>query len=414
MSVPPEINTGPFAALAYRDFRLLWSGQILSMIGTRMQAAALLWHVYQLTGSEYALGLVGLARVVPLVLFAMVGGVVADVLDRRRLMLISQCVMAVLAAGLGIWSLIGLDVVWPIYLVAGLNAGVIAFEGPARQSLVPALVPRAHLGNAVSLSSTTGQLASMIGPAVMGLLISRYPIGLVYCLNAASFLAIIASLLVMRPPANDVEERPQLGLSAALEGLRFMRHSRLLVSLMLLDFAATFFASANTLLPAYADRVLHVGPKTYGYLAAASSVGATLGAAAMAAFSPPRRQGMMILGAVFAYGLATVAFGLSTTFWPAFLALAATGAADMVSTVLRQTIRQLETPDVLRGRMTAINQVFFQGGPQLGDLEAGLVAGAFSVPIAIISGGAGCMLAVWVAAWRAPWLARYQPAVGNG
>lgn len=402
---------GPFAALQYRDFRLLWSGQILSMVGTRMQAAALLWHVYQLTGSEYALGLIGLARVVPLVLFALVGGVVADVLDRRRLMLVCQWIMAVLAAGLGVWSLLGLEVVWPIYLVAGLNAGVTAFENPARQSLIPALVPRDRLTNAVSLNSTSSQLASIVGPAVMGLLIARFSIGLVYCFNAVSYLVVIGALLRMNPPVGDGgQERPKLGLTAAVEGLRFMRRSRLLVSLMLLDFLATFFASANTLLPAYADKVLHADEQTYGYLAAASSAGAAAGAAGMAMAPPIRRQGLLILAAVFAYGVATVAFGFSRTFWASFLALAGTGAADMVSTVLRQTIRQLETPDVLRGRMTAINQVFFQGGPQLGDLEAGIVAGSFGVPVAVISGGVGCMLTVLLTAWRAPWLARYEPA----
>jgi MFS family permease len=409
----PNPSTGPFAALQFREFRLLWGGQVFSMVGTRMQQAALLWHLYEITHSPFALGAIGFARVVPLLLFALIGGVAADALDRRRMMLVSQSIMGVLAAALGVWSLIGLRSAWPIYAVAALSAAVGAFDAPARQSLIPSLVPRDLLAKAVSLNSLTSQVAAILGPTLMGLLIARHSVGLVYCINAASFLAVIAALLAMRPAADETRvERPKVSLTAALEGLTFMRSAKLLLSLMLLDFLATFFSSANVLLPVYAKDILHVGPAGYGTLAAAPSVGAVLAAAVMSVLPPIRRQGMVVLWAVFAYGVATILFGMSAAYWLCFLGLAGTGAADTVSTVLRQTIRQLATPDYLRGRMTSINQLFFQGGPQLGELEAGLVAGWLGAPFAVISGGIGCILVVLAMARYAPWLRDYQPDRG--
>lgn len=407
MSMLPNEPAGPLAALQYRDFRLYWAGQLLSMLGTRMQAAAIAWHVYALTSSAYALGALGLVRVVPLVLFALLGGVLADALDRRRLMLGGQVLMGLIAAGLGFWTLAGLRAVWPLYAVAALNAAVIAIEGPARQSIIPALVPRERLANAVSLNSITSQLASIGGPALMGVVLS-HSIGLVYCLNAASFVGIIGALMLIRTPPRD-GPAPRISLHAALEGLRFVRGSRLLVALMLLDFLATFFSSATALLPIYAREILRVGPQGYGWLVAAPSAGALLGAVGMALAPPIRRQGRVVLWAVLAYGVATVLFGLSHSFGLCMLALAGTGAADTVSTVLRQTIRQLSTPDALRGRMTSVNMLFFQGGPQLGELEAGLVAGWLGAPFSVISGGAACVLTVLAVARRAPWLAAYEP-----
>ena len=408
----PNPPAGPFAALQYRDFRLLWTGQVLSSIGTRMQGAALLWQIYALTHSKYALGYIGLARVIPLVLFALVGGVVADALDRRRLMLLSQSIMALLAIGLGIWTLLGMREAWPIYAVAGLSAGVLAFDNPARQSLMPTMVPRERLANALSLNSICMQFASIAGPALTGLVVLKLGdrgVGWVYLINGASFLAVIVALLRMSPPPpEEPGSRPKVSLHAALEGLHFMRQSRLLLSLMLLDFLATFFSSADTLLPVYARDILHVGPAGYGLLAGASAVGSLIGAASLALLPPIRHQGRVVLAAVFCYGIATIFFGLGHSFAVCFLALAGTGIADTISTVLRQTIRQLVTPDVLRGRMTSINLMFFQGGPQLGELEAGLVAGAFGAPVSVITGGIGCLLVVLGMVVYAPWLRKYE------
>lgn len=404
LNEPPS----PLGVLRYRDFRLLWTGQVFSMIGSRMQGAALLWHLYVVTGSKYALGWMGLARVIPILVFALLGGLVADALDRRRLMLVSQTTMGILAAVLGVWTWLGLHSAWPIYLVAGLTAGAFAFDGPARQSMIPTLVPRDHLAAAVSLNSLSAQVASILGPTLMGLIIQHGNIAWIYWANAASFLAVIIGLLLMRPQAPAPGERPQISIAALREGLQFVGRSRLLIALMLLDFVGTFFSSATVLLPVYARDILHVGPSGYGWLVAAASVG-SLGAAAFMTLAPPiARQGFTVLWAVFLYGAATVVFGLSTSFWLCFLALAGTGAADTISTVLRQTIRQLITPDALRGRMTAINMLFFQGGPQLGELEAGLVAGWMGPVFSVVSGGFACVFIVAFAALKAPWLREYR------
>src|SRR5438067_4184379 len=199
-----------FAVLAYREYRLLWSGQFLSMIGSRMQGAAILWQVFDLTHSPLALGAIGLVRAAALMSFALAGGVLADAIDRRRLMLITQSVLALLAAGLGIWSLIGLQHAWPIYVVTAMSAVAMAFDNPARQSMLPTLVPRDRLTNAVSLSSASMQTASIAGPALMGLVIARHSPGMVYCINAVSFLAVIAALVAMRPqpaPARGIVPR---------------------------------------------------------------------------------------------------------------------------------------------------------------------------------------------------------------
>lgn len=407
MSDEDADSGGALSVLKYRDFRLLWSGQALSLVGSQMQRTALLWHIYQLTGSKYALGLIGLARVVPLVTFAIVGGVTADALDRRRIMILSQAFLAVVAAAVGVWTLLGLRQVWPLYAVAALTAGGAAFDAPARQSLLPSLVPRRLLANAVSLNSLTSQLASIAGPALMGLIVATASVGYVYCVNAVSFAAVLVALLLMGPPPA-AGERPRITPHAALEGLRFVLGSRLLTSLMLLDFLATFFSSATVLLPVYAEEILHTGARGYGILAAATPVGALAAAGVMSLLPPIRRQGVVVLWAVLAYGVATVAFGLSHTFLYCFLALAGTGAADTVSTVLRNTIRQLATPDHLRGRMHSVNMIFFQGGPQLGELEAGLVAGWKGTAFSVVTGGIACILAVAGTAIFAPWLRQYR------
>ncbi len=399
----------PLAVLRHRDYRLLLGGQIGSLIGSRMQGAALLWHLDQLTRDPGALGTIGLVRLIPLITLALVGGLIADSLDRRRLMLGCQTFMAILSAALGAATLSGARTPWMIYAVAALTAATMVFDGPARQSLLPTLVPRDELASAVSLNSLTTQLCAVLGPALMGWIIAQHSVGVVYCINAASFLWVIGALLLMRPvAATPVEARPKISFGAAIEGLRYVAQSPILLAIMLLDFVANLCASANTLLPVFAREILQVGPGQYGLLAGAQSVGALLAAGTVAVLPPIQRQGRVILAAVLLFGLATAAFGLSQTFAPAYLALAAIGATDTVSMVLRHTIRQWVTPDHLRGRMTSVNQLFVQGGPHLGELEAGFVARWFGTPFSIVSGGLACALAVawfWVAR---PGLREYQ------
>jgi MFS family permease len=288
-----------------------------------------------------------------------------------------------------------------------------AFDLPARQSLMPTLVPREHLPNAISLQTIMFQTASVLGPSLGGVCIAVGGVGWVYVLNAISFSFVIIALMMMR----DVPQRPpsaagakdDVSLHAALEGLRFVFRSPLIRSTMLLDFFATFFSSATALLPIFAQDILEVGAKGYGWLFAAPAAGAMLAGTAMVGFTERiERRGRTLLIAVSGYGLATVLFGISRSFWLTFLCLAITGATDTVSTVIRNVIRQLETPDRLRGRMTGVNMVFFMGGPQLGELEAGAVANWLGAPFSVISGGIGCLFATGIVALTTPLLRRYK------
>ena len=413
----------PFAALRHRNFRLLWIGQIISFSGSMMQTAAILWHVSLLAPEGHkglALGTVGLVRFLPIVIFSMVSGVVADVYDRRKVMLITQSLMGVGAAALGLLAWSGVQTVWPIYLLAGLTGIAGTFDGPARQSLIPNLVPRADLPNAISLNTIMFQIASVIGGPAFGVAMAVGGIALAYWMNALSFLCVIVALLMMRDVqgkgTRDGSATPQtMSLAAAMEGLRFVFSRPLIRSSMLLDFFATFFASANTLLPIFAQDILVVGAHGYGWLYAAQSVGALVASAAMVrVIDRVERRGLVLLWSVAAFGLATLAFGLTTSFWMMFACLALTGAADTVSMVFRNVIRQMETPDHMRGRMVGVNMVFFMGGPQLGELEAGLVANWLGAPFSVVSGGVGCLLATgWLAA-KTPELRSYRRGHHDG
>ncbi len=406
------VRAAHFVALRHRNFRLLWFGQLISYSGTTMQTAAILWHVSLLVPGHkaLALGVVGLVRVLPIVLFSLISGVVADALDRRRLMLFTQSCMAVLAGLLALLTFHGLRVAWPIYLLTALSASAGSFDSPARQSLVPNLVPREDLPNAISLVTIMFQIASVAGPSLAGIVIALLGVGWVYTANGLSFLVVILALLLMRDvPAVPAAEKGTISLRSALEGLRFVFSSSMIRSTMLLDFYATFFSSATALLPIFAQDILHVGARGYGWLYAAPSLGALLASVLMVrVVDRIERRGAVLLWAVTLYGLATVAFGLSRNFWLTLVFLALTGAADTVSMVLRNIIRQLETPDYLRGRMIGVNMVFFMGGPQLGELEAGVVANWLGAPFSVVSGGIGCLLATAWITLKTPVLPAYR------
>jgi MFS family permease len=378
-----------------------------------MQSAAILWHVSLLVPADrraLALGLTGLVRVGPIIVFSLISGVAADALDRRKLMLVTQALMATGAAVLAVLTFRGLSDVWPIYALAAFGSAAGAFDLPARQSLVPNLVPLEHLPNAISLNTSMVQIASVAGPAIGGAVIAATGVGWAYAINAVSYLFVIAALLMMRVsgpaegPAkaghHDDSKRGDFSIKAALEGLVFVFRAPLIRSTMLLDFFATFFSSATALLPIFAQDILHVGAQGYGWLYAAPAAGAVLASGVMVqAVDWIEERGTVLVGSVMVYGAATIAFGVSRWFWLTFACLAVTGAADTVSMVFRNLIRQVETPDRLRGRMTGVNMVFFMGGPQLGELEAGLVANWFGAVVSVLTGGAGCLIATaWVAA----------------
>lgn len=400
-----------FAALKHRDFRLLWLGQIVSVTGSQMQSVAINWHVYLLTKSAFALGLVGLFRGLPIIICSLIGGVVADAVNRKRLMIATQSVMLTTAGLLAVATMFGLKSVWPIYVLSAFASAATAFDIPARQSLMPSLVPDADFPNAVSLGLVVFNVATIGGPALAGFILAESGPAIIYWLNAASFLAVIAALIAMKvggSPELQGGRRSALSFSALKEGLAFVWRTPIIVQTMTLDFVATFFASATLLLPIFATERLHVDARGYGVLAAAPAIGSVVTALLMARIGSFRREGRLVVVSVAVYGIATAAFGVSTVFWLSLLMLAITGAADTVSTVLRQTIRQLVTPDHIRGRMTAINMMFFMGGPQLGELEAGALAAIIGAPLSVVVGGLGSLVCACIAAVKSKSLMEYE------
>lgn len=404
-------DRGAFVSLRHRDFRLLWIGQIVSVTGSQMQLAAINWHIYLLTHSALALGLVGACRAVPIILCSLIGGVVADVMDRRRLMMATQTVMLVCSAILALVTFSGLERVWPILLLTAIASGAWAFDTPARQALMPTLVPVKDFPNAVSLSMLMFQIGLIVGPPLAGFLLASHGPGLVYAINAGSFVAVILGLALMRAGGRaekNESQAPRISFAALVEGLRFVGRTPIIVQTMTLDFVATFFASANQLLPIFARDILQVGAQGYGFLGAAPAGGAVISGLVMARLGTLKRQGTIVILSVAVFGAATIAFGVSRVFWFSLLMLAIAGAADTVSTILRQTIRQLATPNYLRGRMTSINMIFFMGGPQLGEVEAGTLAALIGAPLSVVTGGVGCLIAASIALVAAKNLRRYE------
>ncbi len=383
---------------------------LISVIGSQMQVAALYWQIRELTvtPNPLALGGIGFARFFPLVLFSLIGGTVADTLNRRWIIFTAQSVMAVVAAVLAYLTFTGSITIWTIYILTAIQASAIAFDIPARQAMIPNIVSREDLPNAFSMTSIAHNTAAIIGPALGGIIIATLGQGYTYLFNSISFLAVLIALLMIGTVPQDKNKAPGISLPAIMDGLRFIISKPIIFSTMILDFFATFFASVNTMMPIVARDILQVGEVGYGWLVSAESIGSVAAGLVMSQIQTLRKQGPLLLISVVAFGGATILFGLSNTFLAAMVTLMLIGAADTVSTIIRNTIRQLQTPDHVRGRMTSINQIFFQGGPQLGQVEAGVVAQLFGVPFSIISGGIGTILAVWVISRKWPQLRNYD------
>lgn len=383
-----------------RGFATFLVGHALSTVGGRMQAAALLWHVYAQTGSAFALGGLAAAELAPTLGLAVVAGVAADRYDRRALLAVSQAAQAVPALVLAGATWGGADHFGVLYGAAAAGAVGQAFDTAARKALVPRLVAPARLASAVSSIDLVKNVGKLLGPALMGLSAATIGLAPIYLVNALSFAAMLAALA--RVPASAPSGLPAGWVAPLGEGIRFVRAAPVVGALIWLDFVATLFAGAEVLLPAVADRVLGVGPAGYGVLASATAAGALLAGGWLAAKPPRRRVGALAIGAAVAFGVATVAFGVAHDLAACVAALVAVGAADTVSTVLRNTLLQLRTPDGLRGRVTAVSALFTKSGPRLGQLEAGLVAGWFGLQASIVSGGALCVAAAIAVAWWSP------------
>jgi MFS family permease len=398
--------------LRYHDFRLIWSAEALSQTGTQIQRVAVAWQVFELTGDPVHLGLLGLVRFVPLFLFGLVGGVVADRYDRRQTLILSQlALMGVAGAFTGLTASGGITLAW-IYGLTALSALFSAISAPTRHALIPTLVPTASIPAAMSMGVLAFQGAGMAGPAIGGVLVASVGIAHSYAVDAVTFglVAISAFLLRSRPE----RAAPVVsGYAAAIEGLRFLRDSPVLLGTMSLDFLASFFGASATLMPIFASDVLGGGPRTLGWLLTAPAAGAVVGATIMASRRPLTRPGVGILAAIAVFGLSITAFALSGNLWLSLAFLAVSGAADSVSVSQRHTLRNLLTPDRLRGRVAAAHSTFAAGGPQLGDVRSGIVASWTGAPVAVAIGGLAAVLTALIVARQVPGIAGFRWETDN-
>lgn len=398
----------PFLSLRVSNFRNYLFGAAISEIGNQMQIVAVAWQVYELTGNPVSLGLIGVAHFLPILLFSLPGGLITDKIDRKKLLITGQGILALFAFVLFITT--QAHVVTPpiIYIVLVFVSTVGSFAMPVRQAILPSLVPKEYLMNAVSLNSLQYQASTLIGPAIGGFLIAGFGVGSIYLVNVITFLLFMAILLTVKVATSLHTKEVVFHVSSIVEGIRFVASMPILYMTMILDFLVTFFGTATILMPVFAKEVLHVGPESLGFLYAAPAFGAVLAGIIFSSFHQVKNQGKVILAAVTIYGLAIVGFGFSNILPLSFFFLAVMGAGDMVSAILRNTIRQMLTPDHLRGRMTSIMRIFFQGGPQLGEMEAGFLAALIGGPVTVVIGGVGVLLTTGFIAWRSKSLRNYH------
>jgi MFS family permease len=403
---------------------------MISNIGSQMQVFAINWHVYELlqkrvysfallkwhltiNAQVLGLGTLGAVRILPIFLFAMFGGLLADRHDRRLLIIWAQILAGLSTLILTILTFTGHITVPLLYIFTAINVAISAFDEPAQTALYPELVPLEHLPNAATLYSLLWDTGTITGPALAGLVIVSTSLGVVYLVNTLSFLVVLLAVFFIRyrRQANQQERQEellQLNWHNVVEGFRFVWNTRLIRGAMFLDCAATFFASARTMLPFVAGQMLHVGVQGYSLLAIAQPIGSFSTGIVLALKKRLHRQGSLLIGGALLYGLATAFFGLSTSFVLSAILFGLTGAGDMLSTVVRSNIRQQWTPDALRGRMNGVQMIVAFGGPQMGELEAGIVAALIGVPLTIFTGGIITVFIIGWFAWRYPELRKYS------
>jgi MFS family permease len=370
-----------------REFTRFITARFLATLAVQMQTVAVGWQVYAVTRDPFDLGLVGLSQFLPFVLLILPAGHLADSRDRRRILAACFALECLCALLLLAFALHGLDSARPVFAVMVLFGIARAFAMPTGQALLPNLVPRAHFGTAVALNSSTWQVATIAGPALGGIV---YLLGapVVYAAVAVLLAASVAMVLTLRAGGRDEARSAEPpGWEALLSGLRFVRSRRLVLGAISLDLFAVLFGGATALLPVYAADVLHVGPAGLGWLRTAPGIGAALCGMALGLLPITRHVGRWMFGGVVVYGLATIVFGASTHFWLSLVALLVMGSGDMVSVYVRHLLVQLETPDEIRGRVSAVNAVFIGASNELGEFESGVTAAWWGAVPAVIVGG---------------------------
>jgi MFS family permease len=398
------IRRDPYAALRFRDFRLLIGGRLVAQIGEMMVSIGVGWELYERTREPFYLGLVGLVQVVPVILFSVWGGYVADRFNRKRITMISQivlilCSLALMAISITNGSLLVL------YTVLALIGTARAFNNPAEGALTPQTVPQEYYFSAVTWSSSVWQISAIIGPALGGLLIAlANHAALVYLVNALAGAVLVVALLLLRSEQSEYVTNGETPLQSVRAGISFVRRTQLILASISLDMFAVLFGGATFLLPAIADEVLHVDAVGLGILRAAPSIGALCMAMFIARRPPFQRAGRTLLWAVAGFGIATIIFGLSTSFWLSLAMLFVLGALDNISVLVRHTLVLTYTPDAMRGRVGAVNGIFIGASNELGGFESGVAASLLGTVGAVVFGGLGTLVVVGLVAYLAPQL----------
>jgi predicted MFS family arabinose efflux permease len=391
-----------------RDLRLVVIGEAISGLGTQAALVAIPYQVYVLTHSAALVGLLGVVELGPLVAASLLGGAAADRVDRRRVLLLAQVVVALVAGALALAAALGPPPVWVVFLLAGALAGASAIDNVTRAAVVPTLAGPLRLRPALSITFGLNQVCAVVGPGIGGLLIAAWGVGSAYAVETAGFLITLAITALLKPmPAQSDEEHPPV-LRSIAEGLRFVRRNRALVGSFAIDLAAMTFGMPRALFAVLALTVYDAGAAGTGLLYASVSAGATIAALTTGWLEHANRLGRIVIGAVCVWGLAIAAAGLVPSLWIAAGLLAVAGAADSVSAVCRSTINQTVTPDAMRGRMSSVFMLVVTSGPRLGDLEAGMVASLSTAAFAVTSGGLACLAAVVVIVFAFPELAAYD------
>ena len=394
----------PYAAFRAREFRLFMIGSFLVQIGAGAQSVAVGWEVYRRTDNAFALGLTGLVQAVPMILLTLPAGYLADAFNRRALIAVSMVGSAIASVGLAVASLREAPVS-AMYLVLFLDSVFVTMARPARLAILPTLVPRSIFENAMSWRISIQQISGVTGPAVGGLLAS-VSMPMVYIVAAGTTLLFVVAVSLLAARQDRPAERSP-SLRTVLMGARFAWRQRLLLTTMLLDLFAVLLGGAVYLLPVYARDILACGEQGLGWLRAAPAVGSLCMAMLLAHLPPMRRAGRNLLLAVAGFGLATIVFGLSRTFWLSWAMLFLTGLFNNVSVVVRHTLQQLLTPDEMRGRVSAVTSIFISSSNELGGFESGLVARIFSPVVSVVSGGIGTLCVVAITAFASRPLRRF-------
>ena len=397
-----------FSPLRHRDFRLFWTGLLLSSVGSQFTTVAMAWQIYELTNSPLQIGMIGLVRAVPQMIVLLFGGLLADAINRRKLMMMTQGSLFLISGALALSTFAGQMTVPKLYGVAVFLALFSSLDAPSRHAIVTNLVPAEDLSRALAISSTQRQIATIAGPSIAGIVLAAAGPGACYAVDAISWLIMIAALALIRAELPAHGGWRTVSLESLSAGFRFVWHHSVIFPFLMMDLGANFFGSIRSLYPMYARDILAVGPRGLGILYAASAAGSVIGAFGFSIWGPVRRAGRWILVGVTVYGLCLLGFAHSRYLWLSVLLLAGMGIGDTISAILRSTINQLSTPDPLRGRMSSINSVFTNSGPQLGQFQAGALAAAIGAEFSVTTGALVILFIVGLLTTRFPHVRDYR------